>query len=226
MENKVPLKEWTDKLSKYYSLGRIRRLHYEHKGSIRELANILIKEMNEHRRHSVIGRIKDRKYATIASSMDDHSYFTNKRTKRAYKKIKSENKNGTITIYMEELKFNYFFDNDVPQYFTDKGIKKETFAELEIILKNYYDEWSKIEQLKKLIKKDSISQREEEIKKILEQTNQILQILESDLYNTLPKEIKIKTIGELNRETENKLKELNLQTAYPYSKLLKFLRNI
>jgi hypothetical protein len=83
-----------------------------------------------------------------------------------------------------------------------------------------------MKRLEKLIKQDSIKEREEKIKEILEQANSILLFLNSDLYNELPTEVKIKTIGEINKNTEEKLKELNLVPTYSYSYLLKAIRKI
>jgi len=116
--------------------------------------------------------------------------------------------------------------NKVYEKFTDKGISEKDFISLENILRDYYFEYNKMKQLKELIKQDSIKEREEKIKEILKQANSILQILDSDLYNELPREVKIKTIGEINKTTEAKLKELNLVPTYTYSQLLKDLRNI
>jgi len=224
VSRETSLKKWIDGLSEYYTVTSIRRLYYKHNGSMNGYTNIVMKLVRKHPNSSVGGRVRMRQHAKIAWSLGDNSYFGEKMRKRAYKKRKS--KNGGATIYLEELKFEHFFDNEVPTYFTDKGIEEKTFAQLEIILKDYYDEYSQIQRFKTLIKRDSIKKREGKIKKILAQANSILCILTHDLHNELPTEVKIKTIGELNKTTEDKLKELDLVPAYPYSQLFKAIRKI
>jgi hypothetical protein len=224
VSRETSLKKWIDSFSKYYTVTSIRRLYYKHNGSMNGLTNIVMKLVRKHPASSVGERVRMRRYAMIACRVGDNSYLCEKKRKRAYKKRKS--KNGRATIYLEELKFEHFFDNEVPTYFTDKGIEEKTFAQLEIILKDYYDEYSQIQRFKKIIKQDSIKKREEKIKEILVQANSILCILNDDLHNELPTEVKIKTIGELNKTTEDKLKELDLAPAYPYSQLFKAIRKI
>lgn len=221
MGRETSLKEWRDRLSEDYSNDSIRRLYYKHNGTMKGLADILIKLMKKHPRNSIYKRGKTRLF-----SEDNKSYKRESKKNEAYKKEQEEKGKIVIFLYGDEMKFDNFFKKEIHKYFTDKGIKELTFQKLEIILKDYYFEYRKIEKFQELIKKDSNLEREQEIKKRLEQANEILEILESDLYNTLPKEVKIKTIGEQNKETIKKLEELNLQKAYPYSKLFKDLRNI
>jgi len=218
VESKVSLKEWRDKLSKYYSDMAIRKYYYEHKGSTKILSNLLLKKLKEHRHNSIPNTIERNKF------------------KGNYNSGKSFiNEDGRITIILntrnkKDTIFYKFIKNELSKYFTDKGIgfnNEEKLKKLEVILKDYYDESHKIKELKEFIKKDSNSEREKEIIKILKKTHKLLEIIESDLCNTLPKEIKIKTIGELDKSTIEKLRDLNLQRiASTYSELLQAIRNI
>ena len=219
--NKASLKEWIHHLSRHYSVTTIRRLFFKHKGSTAEFSKILVKKTLERSPNNIKERAIERRY-----SQDDAPQRRESKKEEAYRKEQEEKGRLVIFPFNDEAKFNKFFREEVYLYFTDKSIEKSIFCKLELILKDYFYEYRKIEKLEKFIKQDSIKEREEKIKKILEQANEILAILESDLYNKIPTEIKIKTIGELNKSTEEKLKELNLVPTYSYSQLLQSLRNI
>jgi len=216
------LEEWKDSLSKYYSTPTIETYYRKHKGSTEELARLSLKQLEASHFNSVTYQLS-RKYLQGYSFIHRES-ATMKRRKRKSK--------GAV-IYLidkQEKAFDDFFNNKLFAFFEDKGIgfhAERAIDKLDIILKDYYDEFHEIEELKTLIKKDSYSEIEKEINKILEKTNKILKLTRSDLYNTLPKKIKIKTLSELNKTTKEKLEELNLpRINRDYSSLLKSLREL
>ena len=221
MDRETDLKKWEDILSKYYSYESIRRYYYEYNGSYKGLLYLQEKKVGTYK--SIKGRINLRKTSSLAWLIygDETGYL---KSRRAWKSKKKKTKGAVI--HLEEASFNTFFDEKVHEYFTDKKISDKEFNTLEIILKDYYDECNQMKRLETHIKQDSIKKREEKIKEILELTNSILNILNSDLQDELPTEVKIKTIGELNKTTEEKLKELNLVPTYSYSHLFQAIRKI
>ena len=222
MSRETDLKKWRDVLSDYYADESIRKYYHKYDGSYTGLLHLHDRKVC--RNKTIKGRINFRKTSSIVWLIygDETGYL---KSRRAWKSKKKKTK-GVITIHLEEASFNTFFDEKVHEYFTDKKISEKNFNTLEIILKDYYDEYNQMKQLEKHIKQDSIKKREEKIKEILKQANSILRILNSDLQDELPTEVKIKTIGELNKTTEEKLKELNLVPTYSYSHLFQAIRKI
>ena len=221
MGRETSLNEWRDRLSKYYADTAIRRLYYKHNGSYKGLADLLMKKMKEYKMANIKNRAIKRHY-----DRDINIPIKLSRKEKAYKEEVEKKEGLIIFLFGNSAKFNKFFKNEVYKEFIDKGISEKDFIALESILRDYYFEYTKMKQLEELIKQDSIKKREKKIKKILELTNSLLNILDSDLYNKLPTEVKIKTISELNKTTEEKLKELNLVPTYSYSYLLQSIRKI
>jgi hypothetical protein len=217
------LEKWKDSLSKYYNTPTIERYYRKHKGSTKELARLSLKNLKARHFNSVTYQILRKKYQGCSFNLQGCGESS---------AMKRRKRKGAV-IYLidkQEKAFDDFFNNKLFTFFEDKGIgfhAEETIDKLDIILKDYYDEFHEIEELKTLIKKDSYSEIEKEINKILEKTNKILKLTRSDLYNTLPKKIKIKTLSELNKTTKEKLEELNLpRINRDYSSLLKSLREL
>ncbi|SFV71594.1 hypothetical protein MNB_SV-13-1488 [hydrothermal vent metagenome] len=230
MDNeKATLDEWKKHLSKYYNTSTIERYYREHNGSTEELSCLLIKKYKTQGLNSVRRTLKNRQYQHIkefhVGIQTEESTFMKRR--------KRKSKGEVIYLDKKEKAFDDFFNNKLSTFFEYKGIGigsnllEKTIDKLDIILKDYYDEFHEMEELKALTGKGSYSEREKEIKKILEKTNKILELTGSELYNTLPKEIKIKTLNELNKTTKEKLEELNLpRINRDYSSLLKSLREL
>jgi hypothetical protein len=216
---KVSFKEWVDMLSPYYKRDSIRRYYFKEKGDYKALVNRYSSKVLE-KGAGIKKKIEQRKVLRLVSVLDTRFKYPYP----SYKRKNRHDKKGVITLDLAEIHFDKFFGN-INIHFEAKPINNLMFSQLEIILKEYYDEYRQIKRLKKLINKDSIREEEKAINTILDKAKEILQIIDNDIYKSIPSNIQIKSINQLDSETISKLKELNLK-AHSYAELLSKLRQI
>lgn len=215
---KVSFKEWVDMLSPYYKKDSIRRHYFKHKGDYNALVTFYTSKISK--KPVLREKLEHRTKLRLASVLDTRFKYPYP----AYKRKDRHKTKGVITLDLAEIRFDKFFRN-INMHFEAKPINNLIFSQLEIILKEYYDEYRQIKRLKKLINKDSIIEEKKAINAILDKAKEILQIIDNDIYKSIPSNIQIKSIKQLDSETISKLKELNLQ-AHSYSELLSKLRQI
>ena len=216
---KTSLKEWVDMLSPYYKRDSIRKLYFKYKGDYEALVTLYSSKVFK-RGDGIRKKLEHRRGLRLASVLDT-------RFKYPYPSYKRKNRHetkGVITLDLAEIHFDKFF-RSINIHFEAKPINNLMFSKLEIILKEYYDEYRQIKRLKKLINKDSIIEEEKAINAILDKAKEILQIIDNDIYKSIPSNIQIKPIKQLDIEAISKLKELNLK-AHSYAELLSKLRQI
>ena len=253
-DKKVPLKDWTDRLSNYYEGSTVKRYYQQYKGSEAKLFELYLTNITKRQKTKQFKKklqfilIKRTARAYYKSLNDGYAGVGKIKTIQNVKKAGGSyeiHKSGNDVLVKlfphkdikptvlhiefgdkEKQKFKKFF-SELDYYFAYAKDDVDIIR-LEDILKKYYQQVLKIKALKARINKKSIHDENKAIEELLQATRDLLYINNDELYRSLPSTLPIQSIKEITAETISKLVQLDIELhkTITYSNVLEDLRNI